>query len=161
MQKHCRYCGRFFVPDPRSAGRQKTCGRKKCRKQHEKTYAWRWRKENPCYFTGRYSKTKDCLSRAPDARKKYLSQQHVRHKNTERMAQYRARKMVENSNDVMCTNCDIEVKGPPGQECKQSGVKIRVMRTKGDIQIFLAATESGSSSTEQLHVMCTKADRCL
>lgn len=146
MQKKCTICGRYFSPNPRVGDRQKTCGRKKCRKLHKKEYAARWKAKNPEYFKGRYEETRDCPSRDPEARKQYLSQEHVRQKNTERMAQYRAEKKIAKGKSVVCTNCDIEVKPIQGQSYTGQGmIKIHVMRTKGDTRIILSQQSLGTT----------------
>jgi hypothetical protein len=47
----CRYCGRFFRPDPRKRGRsrQKTCGRQACRQANERRRYAEWIKRHPGY----------------------------------------------------------------------------------------------------------------
>lgn len=61
MSKHCEFCGRFFVPDPRVGDRQRACSRPECksaRKQASKR-AWLARETPGGYFAGRYSYVKE------------------------------------------------------------------------------------------------------
>jgi hypothetical protein len=52
--KRCRYCGRFFEPDPRVGERQQACGREPCRRASKKAAQRRWRENNPGYFANHY-----------------------------------------------------------------------------------------------------------
>lgn len=52
-QIHCKYCGRFFIPDPRCKN-PKSCSRKQCLKMRKKGSQQKWIKSNPDYFKGRY-----------------------------------------------------------------------------------------------------------
>ena len=60
MSKHCEFCGRFFVPDPRVGSRQRACSREECRKarKHASQQAWLAAQE-PGYFCGRYPYVKE------------------------------------------------------------------------------------------------------
>lgn len=61
MAKHCEFCGRFFIPDPRVGGRQRSCFRQQCqdaRKRASKR-AWRERETPRGYFAGRYAYLKE------------------------------------------------------------------------------------------------------
>ena len=39
----CKSCGRFFKPDPRTGGWQKTCARSVCKKKNKKRQVLAWR----------------------------------------------------------------------------------------------------------------------
>jgi hypothetical protein len=56
--KRCSVCGRYFRPDRRARGRQKTCGKEDCRRKHKSRSQAKWLKRNPGYFSGRYVKIK-------------------------------------------------------------------------------------------------------
>ena len=43
----CRYCGRLFRPDPRTARFQKSCGREACRLARQRQKLRRWRALHP------------------------------------------------------------------------------------------------------------------
>ena len=61
LSKHCKFCGRFFVPDPRVGNRQRACTRPECqdtRKRSSKR-AWLERETPGGYFAGRYSYVKE------------------------------------------------------------------------------------------------------
>lgn len=61
MSKHCEFCGRFFVPDPRVGNRQRSCFRQQCQDARKRTSkrAWRERETPRGYFAGRYAYLKD------------------------------------------------------------------------------------------------------
>jgi len=63
VRKRCVICGRFFVPDRRVKGRQKACGRLRCRKGRKQLAQDRWCKKNPAYFKGRYPYVKEWRQR--------------------------------------------------------------------------------------------------
>jgi hypothetical protein len=60
LSKHCEFCGRFFVPDPRVGNRQRACFRDVCKKsrKHASQQAWLAQQE-PGYFSGRYQYLKE------------------------------------------------------------------------------------------------------
>jgi hypothetical protein len=51
---HCRFCGRYYRPDPRVGSRQKSCRREACRKARKCLAQHNWTERNPGYFRGRY-----------------------------------------------------------------------------------------------------------
>lgn len=57
MAKHCEFCGRFFVPDPRVGNRQRSCFRRQCQEARKRASkrAWRERETPRGYFAGRYA----------------------------------------------------------------------------------------------------------
>jgi hypothetical protein len=57
----CRYCGRFFCPDPRKRGRskQKTCGRQNCRRKNERRRWREWIRRSPGWTAKRQKKVRD------------------------------------------------------------------------------------------------------
>jgi len=59
MSKHCEFCGRFFVPDPRVGNRQRACSRPECRKARKRTSQKAWLAHEPDYFSGRYCYVKE------------------------------------------------------------------------------------------------------
>jgi hypothetical protein len=61
LSKHCEFCGRFFVPDPRVGNRQRACFRQECQDARKRSSKRAWReRETPCgYFTGRYAYIKE------------------------------------------------------------------------------------------------------
>ena len=160
MQKQCGYCGRFFVPDPRQAGKQKTCGQKKCRRKHKKQNNKAWREANPGYDIGRYEETKNSPSRSPEARKQYRSLDHVKLSNAENMARYRARRKIEDGGSVRCTRFDIEVKPHCLRTLPTDRKGFLVRCTSTDITISFAALEAISNKSFPWDVRCTSIDRC-
>lgn len=61
MAKHCEFCGRFFVPDPRVGDRQRSCFRPECQEARKRASkrAWRERETPRGYFAGRYAYLKE------------------------------------------------------------------------------------------------------
>jgi len=61
LSKHCDFCGRFFVPDPRVGNRQRSCFRKECQEARKRSSkrAWRERETPRGYFVGRYPYVKE------------------------------------------------------------------------------------------------------
>lgn len=47
--QHCGYCGRWFHPDARNAGRQRTCGDPACQAKRHQKACTKWRRRNPHY----------------------------------------------------------------------------------------------------------------
>jgi len=68
-QKRCICCGRFFIPDCRVGGRQKSCKLKKCQKKRKKLSQKSWVEKNQDYFKGRYGNTKQWRKNNPDYQK--------------------------------------------------------------------------------------------
>lgn len=64
-QKHCEYCGRFFIPDRRIGDRQKSCSRPECRKMRKGASQAAWVSRNVDYFKGRYANTKQWREKNP------------------------------------------------------------------------------------------------
>lgn len=64
----CRYCGRFFRPDPHKRGKskQKTCGRGPCRRANERRRRREWVARHPGYDAGRRLKIRAWASAYPD-----------------------------------------------------------------------------------------------
>jgi len=57
-QARCPYCGRWYASHPRLWGRQKTCGRAKCRAKHKAVLNQNWWDEHPDKRQERYEKVK-------------------------------------------------------------------------------------------------------
>lgn len=65
-QKRCVYCGRFYRPDPRTRGTQKSCNNLKCRAKRKSESHKKWLEANPDYFKGRYSEVREWRKDHPD-----------------------------------------------------------------------------------------------
>jgi len=59
LSKHCEFCGRFFIPDPRVGNRQRACSRPECGKARKRASQQTWLAHEPDYFSGRYSYVKE------------------------------------------------------------------------------------------------------
>lgn len=53
--RRCLYCGRYFVPDRRTARVQKACSRPACAKARKQSAQAVWLRKNPTYFKNRYA----------------------------------------------------------------------------------------------------------
>jgi hypothetical protein len=65
-QERCVYCGRYYRPDPRTRGTQKSCKAPECRAKRKKESHKKWLEANPDCFKGRYSEVKDWRKEHPD-----------------------------------------------------------------------------------------------
>ena len=54
----CRICRRWFMPNPRLKGRQKTCGDHRCKKEWHRRKCKEWNRSNPDYFRANYLQNK-------------------------------------------------------------------------------------------------------
>ncbi len=96
----CRYCGRFFRPDPRKRGRsrQKTCGREACRRKHQRRKNAAWAKRHAGYGKSRRVKTRAWAKAYPDYWKRYRREhpEYARRDNRRRVgAKKRARRSAK------------------------------------------------------------------
>lgn len=57
-QKHCEFCGQFFIPDRRIGNKQRCCPRPACRKLRKAASQAKWAAKNEDYFKARYEDTK-------------------------------------------------------------------------------------------------------
>ena len=57
-QKHCEFCGQFFIPDRRIGNKQRCCPRPACRKLRKAASQATWAAKNEDYFKARYEDTK-------------------------------------------------------------------------------------------------------
>lgn len=64
-QKHCEFCGRFFIPDHRVGKKQRCCSRPECRKARKHASQASWTEKNNGYFRGRYDNTRRWLAAHP------------------------------------------------------------------------------------------------
>ena len=70
----CRCCGRFFRPDPRKRGgasKQRTCGRKSCRKIQQRRKQQDWIRRHPGYGKTRRLKIRGWAKAYPDYWRRY------------------------------------------------------------------------------------------
>jgi hypothetical protein len=63
-KRPCRICRKWFMPDPRQIGRQKTCSDPQCRRESHRRQCARWNQKNRDYFKANYLSEK--LSRTKD-----------------------------------------------------------------------------------------------
>ena len=48
-KKPCRFCGKWFWPDPRVGSRQRVCSAEECRRERRAATQAAWRRKNPDY----------------------------------------------------------------------------------------------------------------
>ena len=53
-KRPCRICRRWFLPDPRLKGRQKTCGDAYCKRELHRKKCQEWNRKNKDYFRSNY-----------------------------------------------------------------------------------------------------------
>jgi len=63
-KRPCKICRRWFLPDSRQIGRQKTCARPECQKELHRQQCQKWNNNHPEYFKANYLNAK--LSRTRD-----------------------------------------------------------------------------------------------
>jgi len=63
-KRPCQICRKWFTPDPRQVGRQKTCGDPQCRRESHRRQCTRWNRKNRDYFKANYLSLK--LARTKD-----------------------------------------------------------------------------------------------
>lgn len=57
-KRPCRICGRWFLPNPRLKGRQKTCGDPQCKREWHRKKCAEWNGKNADYFKSNYLQKK-------------------------------------------------------------------------------------------------------
>jgi hypothetical protein len=53
-KRPCKICRKWFMPDPRQIGRQKTCGDSACQKENHRRQCEQWNRKNRDYFKTNY-----------------------------------------------------------------------------------------------------------
>ncbi len=66
-KRPCKICRKWFMPDPRQSGRQKTCGDLACQKENHRRQCEQWNRKNPDYFKANYLSEKLSRTEAPPA----------------------------------------------------------------------------------------------
>jgi len=57
-KRPCRVCGKWFMPNPRLGGRQKTCGADACKQQWHTAKCAEWNSQNRAYFKEIYLRSR-------------------------------------------------------------------------------------------------------
>lgn len=70
-RRRCEYCGRWYAPDPRTAGQQKACPRPECRLARRRRKQRRWRALNPGCERGQRVTRKVWAKAYPDYYRQY------------------------------------------------------------------------------------------
>lgn len=71
INRPCRICGKWFVPNPRVGDRQKTCGRDACKRKWHARKCKEWNRKNHAYFQANYLMDKlERLKCLPDGEKR-------------------------------------------------------------------------------------------
>lgn len=53
-KRPCAICRRWFTPDPRQVGRQKTCGKPDCQHELHRRQCEQWNRKNKSYYKAIY-----------------------------------------------------------------------------------------------------------
>jgi hypothetical protein len=64
-KRPCRICRKWFTPDPRQIGRQKTCGDPACQKENHRRQCAKWNQKNRDYFKANYLSEKLAPTKDP------------------------------------------------------------------------------------------------
>lgn len=72
-RKQCAYCGRWYEPDPHTAGHQKACSHPACRRARRRQKQRLWRALNPDYERSRRAKVRAWSKAYPDYHRQYRS----------------------------------------------------------------------------------------
>jgi hypothetical protein len=70
VRKRCRYCGSWFIADPRVGDRQKACSTH-CQRLRKKENNRIFSKNNPGYWRGRYDYVKRWRQKHPDYQRQW------------------------------------------------------------------------------------------
>lgn len=89
--KRCRYCGRAFKPDPRTALFQKCCGRGRCVQARSRQKLRRWRKLYPEHARRWQTKVRAWAKAYPDYWRRYRAK-HADYRERERRRMARKRR---------------------------------------------------------------------
>lgn len=57
-KRPCRICRCWFIPNPRVGARQKTCGKKECKREWHRKKCAEWNRNNAAYFKANYLQEK-------------------------------------------------------------------------------------------------------
>jgi hypothetical protein len=66
-KRPCKICRKWFLPDPRQIGRQKTCGDPLCQKENHRHQCAKWNQKNGDYFKANYLYEKLAHAKDPPA----------------------------------------------------------------------------------------------
>ena len=130
--KGCPYCGRPYLPDPRTAKTQKACARPRCRRARQRQNWRRWSKLHPGYAASRQAKTRAWARAYPDYWSRYRAahRAYARRDNRRRTeAMRRARcsaKQITMRTVVVEKLRALEALDPPVRSAKQTAMARRV-----------------------------------
>ena len=130
----CRCCGRFFRPDPRKRGgasKQRTCGRRACRKTQQRRKYQDWIRRNPGYGKTRRLKVRGWAKAYPDywrgyrrKNRSYAQRDNERRRKAKRAA-LRAAKQTVIREILVEKLLTVKARGP-GKAAKQTVIDRRV-----------------------------------
>lgn len=108
QRRRCPYCRCLFAPDPRLKERQRTCGRKECRRNRKRQSNEEWRSQHPDYFRGIYPQQKEAYGARAEYKKVYRQNnpEYV-HRNAKFVKKHRERRQKARSESVSHTSCDL------------------------------------------------------
>jgi len=139
QRRRCPHCRRLFTPDARLKERQKTCGRKECRRNQKVQSDQEWRSRHQDYFRGVYQQQKEAYGTRAEYKKQYRQRnpEYVR-RNAEFVQNCRKRRRDAQAEAVSPTSCDLRL-----SIWKETGsVSItRVSHTSRDILVSISQIE--------------------
>jgi uncharacterized protein YhaN len=70
-KRPCRFCRRWFRPDPRLKERQRACSSTECQEKRQAANQQSWLEQHPGYFRGRAAAHREWRSLHPDAQRRW------------------------------------------------------------------------------------------
>jgi uncharacterized protein YeeX (DUF496 family) len=109
-RRRCPHCRILFNPDPRLKKRQKTCGRKECRRNQKAETNRKWRLHHQDYFQGIYAQRREVYGTRAKYKKEYRKRNpdYVR-RNAAFVRKYREKSMRLQSAAVSHTSRDLRL----------------------------------------------------
>ncbi len=95
-KKRCTICGRWYIPNPRTAKTQKACGDPACRQERKRQADKTWLAKNPGWTAGRKIKVRNWNRDYPAYWRRYRAEHpQYRRKERERMARNRVLRVAK------------------------------------------------------------------
>lgn len=104
-KKRCPYCQDYFIPHCSVGPRQKTCSKDACQKTRKAKNNREWRKRNPRYHKGDYTRTKEWLEMHPGYLKQYRKN-HPQYTEKNRKSQ-----LMRDRSKKLCLDIQAELRG--------------------------------------------------
>lgn len=130
-KKRCEYCGRWYEPDPHTAGHQKACSRPECRLERRRQKYRSWIKRHPWHVVERRPKNQAWAAAYPDYWRKRRAEDadyRAREKRRMRIKRLRARRVAKQTASARIAVEKLQGMRRPGAKtvAKQTALSRRV-----------------------------------